>query len=140
MLAAVARSHIGHNHAHSLFRNVERLRQFRAHTEGALRASPDGELVVLPFGDRRARLKRSMRDVGDVISLFEFVMRRRKALRHRAATAARLRSVRILFQILEEFRARRLWRGFPFGFDGGESLSSQMLARRSHANEIAITN
>src|SRR5439155_13776448 len=52
VLAAVTGAGIGYDHPNALFRYAEGLRQFAAHAERPLRAGPDGELPVLPFGDR----------------------------------------------------------------------------------------
>src|SRR5207302_8391651 len=68
VLAAVTGAGIGYDHPNALFRDAKGLRQFAAHAEGPLRAGPDGELLVLPFGDRGPRFKRRVGDVGHRVS------------------------------------------------------------------------
>src|SRR6266404_539216 len=71
VLSAVGRSGIRNDDADAIFGNVQRRRQFFLHAEGTLRASPDGELVVFPFGDGGAWFEWSVSNVGDGVSLLE---------------------------------------------------------------------
>ncbi len=71
MLAAVARPGVRHNDANRVISQPEGRGQFSLHPKWPLRSGPNGELAVLPLGDRRAGLKRSMSDVGDGIGLLQ---------------------------------------------------------------------
>ena len=68
VLAAVARTHVGHDHAYAFGWNAQRASQFAAHAEGSLRSCPDGQLVIGPFGHSGPRLEGHMSDVGDGVS------------------------------------------------------------------------
>src|SRR5262249_60541172 len=50
MFAAVARSRVGHDDAHAGLGDAERLGEFASYAEWSLRARPDGQLAVSPFG------------------------------------------------------------------------------------------
>src|SRR6266851_8280672 len=68
VLPAVCRAGVRYNHAHTAFRQMESGRKLVAVGEGPLRTGPDREFLIGPLSHRRARLKRSMRNVRNVIS------------------------------------------------------------------------
>ena len=68
MFAAVARAGVGDDHADVVFGDMESAGEIAADAKGPLRAGPDGELLVLPFGDRGPRFKRRVGDVGHRVS------------------------------------------------------------------------
>ena len=112
MLAAVGRAGIRHQHAHPIFRNPKSLGQFAAYSERALGSSPDRQVIAVPPGQRRARLKRHVRDVRSGVGLAQMQCAKRprpsstlpvlKAI----AVAGRIRSLLgILFEIVEKLFA-----------------------------------
>ena len=72
VLAAEAAAKIGHDHPHVLVGQAEGPREFAVISERILRAGPNGELAVLPFGQRGARFHRRMLNVGDVVGRRSF--------------------------------------------------------------------
>src|SRR5579859_1369356 len=84
VLPPVSRSGVRHEHAHIFFLHVERGSQFIAYCERALCAGPDGELAVVPFGHRRARFERCVRDVSNCVSLLQSLRGSRACLLDRA--------------------------------------------------------
>src|SRR5713226_9447246 len=71
VLAAVGGAGVGDDDADIAFGNAESVGELAADAEGALRASPDGELLAGPFSEGGARLERGVDDVGDGIGRFK---------------------------------------------------------------------
>ena len=55
--------------------HLQRAGQLAADAEGVLRARPDGQLVVVPFGHGRPRLHRRVLDIGDFVAFVEYGFR-----------------------------------------------------------------
>ena len=144
VLAAVAGAGVGHDHAHRVLRQAERLRQLAAHAERPLRAGPDRQLAVLPFGHRRARLERGVGDVGDRVASASTCGRpRRGPLRSSrcCARAAKASAASATFsgslpQIVEQsLRSRWLRRGLPLALIAASARSAAARrARRRRRN------
>src|SRR5271166_5012229 len=133
MLAAVARASVQSDDAYAILRQVESLREFIANTERTLATGPDGQLAILPLGDRAARLQWNVRDVGDRVRSFSFRVRRRDGVLNcrRLSSGTRLEQG-------EKFPRARLRVAFPFGlhcFYRGRQL---LRIFGSDADELAI--
>src|SRR5262249_6754906 len=137
VFAAVTRSGVRHNDAHAGFGNAERAGEFASYAEGDLRARPDGQLAVFPFGKGGAWFQRSVRDVCDGVSSFEFLMRGGESFGQCRGSVGR--RVRRLAQMLEEFFGRDLRRRLPLGANGRDGPRGRLLLWRDDAGEIAVT-
>jgi len=101
---------------------MERVGEFAADTERALRASPDGELFAGPFRNGGARLERGMGNVRDVIGCVE----RMRGTGEGGVNGTLLPAMAVvgfglgvIFQVGEDFAAGDLRDFFPLGANGG---------------------
>ena len=142
VLAAVAGSRVGHDHADLVLRDPKGLRQLAAHAEGALRSRPHRQRAVLPLGDRRPRLQRRVRDVGHGVRGGELRRRGGQRVVDRARHVARPRIalVSALLQEVEELGRGGLRRRLPFRAHGVERTRGQVGVRRRHAHEVAVAD
>ena len=139
VLAAVGGAGVGDLDAHALGGNAESLRQLVAHGEGALRPGPDGQLVAVPFRDRRPRLERRVRDVLDRVGPRELDLRGRHPLLDGALDLRRtLALLLVLLEILEELLVGRLRRHLPFRLDVGEGALGRPGVGRDDADEVRV--
>ena len=127
--------------------------QLAPHAERPLRAGPDGQLAVLPLGHGRAGLERGMGDVGDGVGLLEADVRRLQALRDRAgptvrsaeaaASARRARpglAVRAASAPVKRSLLEIGGPGFHSALIAARAVDGQELARRGHADEVAVAD
>ena len=69
VLAPEPAAEVRDDHPDAVVGQAKRPRELAAHAERLLARRPDGQLAVLPLGDRRAWLHRAVLDVGDMIGL-----------------------------------------------------------------------
>ena len=84
VLAAISRTRIRHQDAHSIFGNSKRLGELSAHAERALRSGPHGQVVAVPLRQRGSRFEWSMRDVRHGVRLLQTMIGRAQRLIHAA--------------------------------------------------------
>src|SRR6185369_1457769 len=116
VFAAVTGTRIGHDHAYLLLRNMKRFGQFLSNAERPLRAGPNCQLAIGPFGDRGAWLEWRVRDVSNVVRLREFLVRGRHAVCDRSHRT-RATSLGVLLQISEQLVVARLSGRLPVDRD-----------------------
>ena len=143
VLAAVAGAGVGHDDAHLVARDVERVGQLVAHRERALRAGPHGELVAGPLGDRRPRLERHVRDVLDGVRPLELDVGGRHCFVDGADGARR--PALAAHGVLPEEREERLVRGLTGNFvprrlDRRGRARGGLAIRRGDAEKIAVAD
>src|SRR5262249_60210966 len=109
--------------------------EFASYAEWSLRARPDGQLAVSPFGHGGAWFQRRVRDVCDGVSSFEFLMRGGESFGQCRGSVGR--RGRRLAQMLEEFFGRDLRRRLPLGANGRDGPRGRLLLWRDDAGEIA---
>ena len=110
MLSAKRRAEIRHYDPHLFVIQMECRRQFATITEGSLGARPNRELPIGPLGDCCARLQGRVLDVRYIVSLAQRVFCLGHFVRVRISHVA----LRVLFQVIKQFFARRMRFGFPF--------------------------
>ena len=145
VLAAVARSHVGHDDADAILGDAKGAGQLGSHAERPLRTCPDGEPAVHPFGDGRARLERHVRDVRNPITGVErsrglAACARDIADVERRCAAPAAASGRLL-QVLEDGCGRGLVRrACHCARIAAAARRAVPLVRRDHADELAVAH
>src|SRR5579862_6428830 len=69
VFSSISRTRIQHDHADIFFRNLESFSEFTTNAEGALRSSPNRQVVARPLCKGYTRFKRGVRDVCNGVSL-----------------------------------------------------------------------
>src|SRR5262249_54239345 len=77
VFAAVSRARVRHQDLHAFLRNVKRGGEFFSHSEGALGAGPNRQLIAVPLSECRTWFEGRMRDVGYSVSCGRYLGRRR---------------------------------------------------------------
>src|SRR5205814_5102344 len=67
VLAAITGTHVRNDHADAIFRHAKGLGELAAYSPRALRPGPHRQRAVTPFGHRRTRLERHVRNIRNSI-------------------------------------------------------------------------
>src|SRR5260370_23651324 len=122
---------------------MESSREFIAVGEGPLRARPHREFSTGPLGNRRSGLKRSMRDISNVVGSVEPVRRACEPVFDGTfllpETIFRLQSS-VLLEIRKNLLARNLRHFFPLRMDGIKSVLSFVRARSGYSDKVSVSH
>ena len=137
MFAAKRRSEIRDDDMNVFSAQVKCAYEFGAMPKGVLRAGPDGQFAIGPFGDSRPRFQRSMLDVGDVEILAQHLFGGGQVIGEGICRDAALR---MLLEIIVKRRAGRMRRLHPLGRfrDGCERSLGFKSTRRGHTDELLV--
>ena len=138
VLSAVGRARVRNDHPDLRLGNPEGVRELAANAEWPLRAGPDGQLAPGPFGHRRSRFERHVRDVRNAVAGVEGPRRRRPRGRYiacngwRCVPSAACGSGR-LEMLIDRLRRRQVSGDAPRCLHRRCRLAGEPLRRRHHA-------